>query len=150
MKRLWPALVLLLAACAGKEPGLPAKPLPTLASSPVSLSGCPTKVCLTVYVAPWCHYCRGATPAILQLRDDLAKRDVSTRIVVGLDSQEAVRAYAATFGPDTVLDPHGTLGVNGVPHFFVSDPSGKIVRELPGLPPRQDAEGLADYLGLNG
>ncbi|MBI5622664.1 MAG: TlpA family protein disulfide reductase [Elusimicrobia bacterium] len=113
-----------------------------------SLSSCATATCLTVYVAPWCGYCRRGTPVILALRKLLADNGVSMRVIVGMDAMEAVRAYAAEFGPDTLLDPDGAFRVSGVPHFLVSDASGAITKRVPGLPPYDEPEGVAAYLGL--
>jgi thiol-disulfide isomerase/thioredoxin len=113
-----------------------------------SLASCSTPTCLTIYVAPWCGYCRQATPLIIELKKHLEKKGVSTRIVVGMDAMEAVRAYAVEFGPDTLLDPDGGFRVSGVPHFLVSDASGAISKKVPGLPPYDDVAGVAAYLGF--
>ncbi|MBI5881839.1 MAG: TlpA family protein disulfide reductase [Elusimicrobia bacterium] len=113
-----------------------------------SLAACPTATCLTIYVAPWCGYCRQGTPTIIALKKLLKKNGVTTRIIVGMDAMEAVRAYAADFGPDTLLDPDSSFRVSGVPHFLVSDASGAISKRVPGLPPYDDPESVAGYLGL--
>ena len=113
-----------------------------------SLASCPTATCLTVYVAPWCGYCRQGTPIIIGLKKLLEKNGVTTRIIVGMDAMPAVRAYAADFGPDTLLDPDSSFRVSGVPHFLISDASGAITKKVPGLPPYDDPESVAGYLGL--
>jgi len=112
---------------------------PTLGSqAPQPLDACPTAKCLTVYLAPWCPYCRAATPMILALREYLRMRGVTTRVVIGLDKEGPVRAYAATFGPGTFLDPQGRVSPSGgVPAFLVSDPTGKIVSQRSGAPPER-------------
>ncbi|MBI4678236.1 MAG: TlpA family protein disulfide reductase [Elusimicrobia bacterium] len=113
-----------------------------------SLAACPTERCLTVYVAPWCGYCRRGTPLIIALKRLLERNGVATRIIVGMDAMEAVREYASEFGPDTLLDPDSSFRVSGVPHFIISDASGSVAKKVPGLPPYDDPAGVAAYLGL--
>jgi len=114
-----------------------------------SLASCPTPKCFTVYVAPWCPYCHASTPSILGLRTFLEDHGVTTRIIVGMDRPEAVRDYAATFGPNTLLDPAGKLDIQGVPHFFVSDHTGRILRNVEGFPVGTGSnQELAGYFGL--
>lgn len=152
----WPAWAALAAAlvCAGcsssSGPSLPDLKLPTLEGrSAAPLSSCATAKCLTIYVAPWCGYCRQATPLILETRRYLDARGVETRVIVGLDHPEPVQNYARLFGPATLLDINGSFSVSGVPHFYVSDASGKILKELGGLPMGADnAEGMARFLEL--
>ncbi|MDD5655838.1 MAG: hypothetical protein PHF00_01090 [Elusimicrobia bacterium] len=135
----WGAVALLwcVAAC-GRTPvqeRLPDVRLPTAsAQAGAELSSCPTPKCLTVYVAPWCGYCRAATPRLIDLRAYLLGRGVTTRFVVGKDRLDALRRYAADFGPDALLDPDDAVAVNGVPHFFVSTQDGVIIKEISGLP----------------
>lgn len=145
-------LAVLLAACsradapAGKS--LPDVKLQTLGGPAASLASCPTQNCLTVYVAPWCPYCRGATAAIRDLKAHLAP-DVDVRVIVGMDRLDAVRAYAREFGPLTLLDPENSVAVKGgVPHFYVSDKTGRVLREVPGLPPFSRVDELARYFGF--
>ncbi|MBI5208863.1 MAG: TlpA family protein disulfide reductase [Elusimicrobia bacterium] len=113
-----------------------------------SLAACPTAKCLTVYVAPWCGYCRRATPIIVELQRRLPKDAATLRVVVGMDSMEAVRQYAREFGPDTLLDPEGSFRMNGVPQFLVSDASGRLVKKVPGMPDVESAAEMAELLGL--
>jgi hypothetical protein len=114
----------------------------------VALASCPTRKCLTAYVAPWCPHCREATPAIIALRDYLKPRGVTTRVIVGLDKPKAVRDYAATFGPDTILDPAGTLQPGGVPHFYVTDDTGALIKDVPGMPMTDSLDDLAAFFGV--
>ena len=137
VKVLFALCAVLLTACARSAEGdrLPDLRLPTYAAAPShSLSACGARKCLTVYVAPWCHYCRESTPMLIALRDYLGKRGVETRFVVGQDAVAALRDYARVFGPGTLLDVHDSLGVAGVPHFFVSDDKGLILKEVSGVP----------------
>jgi thiol-disulfide isomerase/thioredoxin len=125
------------AACSGDEVAykLPDVRLPTVsAQESPSLATCPAHKCLTAYVAPWCHYCRESTPMLIALRDYLGKRGVETRFVVGKDAVGALRDYARVFGPGTLLDVHDALEIGGVPHFFVSDDKGLILKEVSGVP----------------
>ncbi len=143
-----PLLVLFASSCAPPE-SLPDLRLPTLVGNTgASLAACPTPKCLTVYVAPWCGYCRRATPLILQLRRHLSLNNVATRVIVGMDQARAVEDYARDFGPDTLLDIEGAMRPGGVPHFYVSDAQGAVLKAVPGLPRVDDIEGLASYLGL--
>lgn len=147
-------MALTMAACGEgvqkPKAGMPDVSLPTLsASAGPSLSSCATSKCFTVYVAPWCGYCRQATPLIIQLRKFLKGRGVDTRVIVGLDGLEPVKEYAAAFGPDTLIDMNDSLHVKGVPHFYVSDGTGKVTKELAGFPSGvDDVERLASIFAL--
>ncbi|MBI4423903.1 MAG: redoxin family protein [Elusimicrobia bacterium] len=132
------AAALLTAACgstpsAGTFQGIALKNLGEGKS--VSLASCPTRRCLTVYVAPWCGYCRRGTPLIRELRKVLQSKGMDSRVVVGMDKEPALREYARDFGPDALLDTEQALDPGGVPHFFVSDGQGKVMRHIAGLPP---------------
>ena len=129
---------------------LPEVSLPSLGSgAKTSLTSCPTAKCLTVYVAPWCPYCRAATPMIVALKEYLKDRGVTTRVVVGMSGPSEVAAYAKVFGAETLLDPRGAFPVSGVPHFVVSDARGAVLREVAGYPQdAKDAAELAADFGL--
>jgi thiol-disulfide isomerase/thioredoxin len=119
----------------GDFKGLSLLPLSSNAGK-VALDQCPASKCLTVYVAPWCGYCRAGTGLIIAFREYLKSRQIATRIIVGKDDAGAVREYAEEFGPDTLLDPGGLVPLaGGVPQFMVSDQSGKILRRVSGIPP---------------
>lgn len=113
-----------------------------------SLASCPTAKCLTVYVAPWCGYCRSGTPMLIELKKHLENRNVAMRVVVGMDDPGPVRAYALEFGTDSLIDPSGSLKTNGVPHFWVTNAAGKVLREVGGLPQAETVGDLAEYFGL--
>ena len=104
-------------------------------SAAVSLAACPTKRRLVTYVAPWCGYCRAATPMIKELRSILRSQGMESWVVVGLDREAAVRAYAREIGPDTLVDVAHAIEPGGVPHFFVVDNAGAVLRHIAGLPP---------------
>ena len=78
MKHCTAVLVLaaFLGGCSSSASDSPLKArLPRLSGeSGASLADCPTPRCLTVYVAPWCHYCRAATPLLIELRAYLQAR----------------------------------------------------------------------------
>ena len=136
MKKFYLIGGLLLAGCSAPKETFKGIELRTLASEQKqSLAACPAAKCLTVYVAPWCRYCRAATPMILALRGYLQKKGVATRIIIGLDRPEAMLAYAKTFGPDTFLDPNGRAQpASGVPNFRISDANGVILHSQSGAP----------------
>jgi hypothetical protein len=113
-----------------------------------ALASCPTPKCFTVYVAPWCPHCRDATSVILTTRDYLNQHNVHTNVIVGMDKAKALKDYARTFGPDTLLDRDGDLAQGGVPHFYVTDKAGHVLRDQAGVP-----EGITDpkeFAGLFG
>lgn len=144
------ALAAALSACSRAPQGLPSEPLPTVSGGVVSLAACPTDKCLTVKVAPWCPYCRAATPTLLRLRGYLAQRGVTMRFVVGLDREPAVRDYARKFGPDTVIDLHDAVPTpEGVPHFMVTDRKGTVLKDVPGMPQTDSLSELAEFFGLS-
>ena len=143
------ALVLFLGACSSRSE-MPDVRLPMLSGKlGVNLASCAAAKCLTVYVAPWCGYCRQATPQILRLRDFLKERGILTRVVVGKDRREALIDNARDFGPETLIDVEDSFDVRGVPHFFVSDGSGRVLKEVAGVPTGVDDIGrFAAYFGL--
>ena len=104
-------------------------------SETVSLASCRTQRCLTVYVAPWCGYCRAATPMIKELRGILRSRGVESWVIVGLDAEPSLRTYAREFGQGALVDVNRAIDPGGVPHFFMVDNSGNVLRHVPGLPP---------------
>jgi thiol-disulfide isomerase/thioredoxin len=100
----------------------------------VPLASCPTAKCLTVYVAPWCPHCRNAGANILSLRDYLKAQGIETRIVVGDDAEDEVDRYASSFGNGTLVDPAKTFKFSGgVPHLFVTEDGGRILKQLAGF-----------------
>lgn len=128
-----------LASCkrAPGGPTLGAVSLPNAdGSKTVSLGACPTERCLTIYVAPWCGYCRAATPMLRDMRVYLRAKGMESWVVVGMDRENALRDYARDFGSDSLLDANRSVEVGGgVPHFFVLDKTGQILRHIAGLPP---------------
>ncbi len=112
---------------------------------------CPENRCLTIYLAPWCPQCRNSHTAILDVVKQLETRGIETTIVLGLDKQEALVAYAADFPFPVYFDQDkdlfSSLNMKGVPSYVVWLPGGKIVtREAGGAP---SAEVLLQVLDLN-
>ena len=142
----------LLASCSLSEgpEKLPDLRLPTVsAQEGPSLASCPKRKCLTVYLAPWCGYCRQATPRLIELSRYLAQNGVETRFVVGKDSLSALRDYARVFGPDAMLDVDDVLSVGGVPHFFVTEAGGAVLKDVSGVPTGDySMEEFAAFFGL--
>ncbi|MDP3541187.1 MAG: hypothetical protein Q8T11_01815 [Elusimicrobiota bacterium] len=112
------------------------------------LPDCAAEKCLTVYVTPWCPYCRAATGAIKALREHLKGKGVPVRVIVGKDDEEKVRSYAAEFGPDALLDPDAKMSNRGVPHFYVSSDGGGVLAEQSGASPDEPSAVTAASLGL--
>jgi hypothetical protein len=137
-----------LSGCAQDSAKLPVQPIPMLGGGQVSLASCPTTKCLTVVLAPWCGYCRAATPMLQSLRTYLTGRGTDVRVVIGQDQPEALREYAAVFGPATALDELNLLRPRGVPQFYVSDNSGSILKAMAGAPQTDDVQAVAAYFGL--
>lgn len=92
--------------------------------------------CLTIYLAPWCPYCRKSHAAILDAVKQLEARGITTSIVLGMDKPEALVAYAADFPFPVYFDSNKAyfkkLGMKGVPHSIVWLPGGKIVKNESG------------------
>jgi len=117
--------------------------------SPSLCSG--ARGCLVIYVAPWCGPCRASLPGDRELADYLSGRGVDTTFVVGMDKEAACLAMARDIGREVLIDPTGAwakkMKVDGVPHFLVTDPDGKVTKRQAGAllaPP----ETVARSLGL--
>ncbi len=154
MRPSWTAAILLFAALGGAvwlgrtssaaRRDMPAIQLPALGSGQkVALNACPTQTCLTVYVSPWCPHCRRSAAVIKAVAQDVRRRGVTARVIVGDDSEKAVRAYAAHFGSGTLLDPGALFSQDGVPTAYVSDAQGRIQSTIFGLPESAPPDDLA-------
>lgn len=71
---------------------------------------------------------------IIEARKYLKQNGVETRVIIGMDQPQPLQEYASSFGSDTLLDLNGALTVSGVPHFYISNASGEILKEIGGLP----------------
>lgn len=141
MPRFAPVVLVLAALAAGcranpKTGAFSAIALATVdGSESVALKSCPTKQCLAVYVAPWCGYCRKATPLIKELRHVLRAQGMESWVIVGQDEPGAIREYAREFGKGALLDTERAINPGGVPHFYVVEQGGAVLRQVAGLPP---------------
>ncbi len=106
--------------------------------------------CLTIYLAPWCPYCKSSHTAILDAVKQLDARGISTTVILGRDKTEALLEYAADFPFPVYLDPNKAyfkeLGMKGVPHWIVWLPGGKIIKNESGG--FSSADSLLYYLDL--
>lgn len=142
------------AGSAPRAPGpaglLPEVNLTSLNGRETYMPDCPTAKCLTVVVSPWCPHCRAVAGVLGGMRAWLPKHGVEMRIVVGDDSEEAVRDYAKAFGPSTLVDPSSLFKIpGGVPAFLVSTNGGAVLRKESGA--WEDEKDPAEYakaLGL--
>lgn len=101
----------------------------------VSLASCPTERCLAVYVAPWCGYCRASTPLLKQLRPFLRQQGIESWVIVGMDEVGELKAYAREFGADTLIDVSKAIDARNVPHFYMVEKHGRVLKHVAGLPP---------------
>ena len=150
-RAFWIAAALAVAACSAPSSPLPGVSLPTLGgASAGSLAECAADKCLRVYLTPWCPHCRDAAPYVVKLRDMLARKGIPTAVIVGQDQPDTLTTYARFFGPDTVLDRDQAVRVNGVPHFWVIDRRGRLVKDIAGFPAyfNGTVEQLAEHFGL--
>jgi thiol-disulfide isomerase/thioredoxin len=106
---------------------------------------------LVIYMAPWCGPCRASIPSDRELADYLSGHGVETTFVVGMDGLEACGDMARTVGRPVLADPSGewakSADINVVPHYLVTDASGKILKRVRGAPQGPPAD-VARYLGL--
>lgn len=139
-------------AAGDRKPGprgvLPELSLPDAAGRDTYVPECPKARCLTVYLTPWCPYCRRATALVQSLQKELPEKGVAVRVVVGQDDEAKVREYAAQFGAGALLDPDKRWAPNGVPHFFVSDETGGVLATGSGAPEGETTVQFAARLGL--
>lgn len=112
--------------------------LPTLGGGEEAVRQCSGAKCALVYVAPWCPYCVKSDAMIRKLKKKLGGQGVPTRVVVGRATAAECRKYAREFGPETLLDPDDRMKVRGVPHFYIHDSTGKIIRHVAGTLDRED------------
>lgn len=114
----------------------PARRLPNLGTNLARpLNSCPSRLCLTVYLSPNCGYCRQAAELFRKLRLELRPKKITVRFIIGSGTEPDIRAFAAEFGPDTMLDLNGELRVQGYPLLWLSNKKGAIIRSQFGAPP---------------
>ncbi len=108
-------------------------------SSMNTLSGIPKncegkKYCITVFVAPWCPYCKQTEPVFKMLNSYLlsSRPDVGFGIVVGQGTAEQNLAGSELLKPiETTLDNSGLIfkerSVVAFPNWIVYNSEGQIV-----------------------
>jgi len=132
---------------------LPAQPLAPAAGNTTAIDPCDGKArCVLVVTAPWCPACQQSHGMMLSLIAHFkGSADVGVKPVVALDTQAKLEAYAKTFGDAPVyLDPKGqllhALGASSIPHWFVVNAKGRVVKSASGayvqLEPELHALGL--------
>lgn len=139
-------------AAGQRKPGplgsLPGLSLADARGKETFLPECPKDRCLTVYLTPWCPYCRRATGLVQALQKELPEKGVAVRVVVGQDEDAKCRDYAAQFGAGALLDCDKRWSPGGVPHFFVSDDAGGILKAASGAPEGESTAQFSARLGL--
>lgn len=116
------------------------------AAKPSSCVG--KKLCITVYVAPWCGACRISQPTFKALNAYLPKHrdDVGFSVVVGGASPNEHLAEQKKLNPvESVADDAGVIlksrGIKAFPTWIVHDSSGKeVVRKSGGMTLSEDAQ----------
>lgn len=106
------------------------------------------KLCITVYVAPWCGACRISQPTFKALNAYLPKHrdDVGFSVVVGGASPNEHLAEQKKLNPvQSVADDAGVIlksrGIKAFPTWIVHDSNGKeIVRKSGGMSLSEDAQ----------
>lgn len=97
---------------------------------------CISGKCLTVYVAPWCPACKGLTPTINKLANELEAEGISTQIIVGYDKLAKVKAYSKRYTLPIYEDANASFyqsaDISGVPYFAITDVKGDIVNDMSG------------------
>ncbi len=143
--RLWHLVVLLALAgiyfWSGPASTMPAEYLVYYDKTSAEKPGkrrlsCMRNHCLTIYLTPWCPYCRKSHAAILDAVKQLEERGITTTIILGMDKPDALVAYAADFPFPVYFDANNAyfkkLGMKGVPHSILWLPGGKIVNNESG------------------
>jgi len=99
-------------------------------------AGCDRGRCLTIYLAPWCSVCRQSHQAVLALAEAMRTRGIPTSVVLGMDTPETLRGYAAEFPFPFYLDPDKRFFAKtdgrGVPYFMTWEANGKVLAEFAG------------------
>jgi hypothetical protein len=136
---------------------LAATTLPRLAADGTPTGDAPagtcagSKGCLIVYVAPWCGPCKQSIPGDRALADFVKGRGIETTFVVGMDAMPKCAEMARTIGREVLVDASGAwakkMSINGVPHFLVTGPDGRVKKRQAGAL-MASPEVVAQHLGL--
>lgn len=114
--------------------------------TPQSCAG--KKLCITVYVAPWCGACRISQPTFKALNAYLPKyrSDIGFGVVVGGSSPHEHSSEQQKLSPvESLADNGGTIlknrGIKAFPTWIVNDSTGKeVVRKSGGMSLSEDAQ----------
>jgi hypothetical protein len=145
------ALVLLVAILIVKL-----KPHYVSTTGAISLSGqsdpCSGRdYCLILYSAPWCPACHAAKDFMIASATVVNQSRASgAKIIVGMGrSEEQNISMAKDIGVHTFLDRDGSLarslGVRGVPHWYVINREGKVLNHDGGLPADGSREAVYSF-----
>jgi len=118
----------------------------------VSMERCTgAKGCLIVYVAPWCGPCKQSLPGDRALADFVKDRGIETTFVVGMDTMPHCSEMAKAIGREVLADSSGSwarkMRIDGVPHFLVLGPDGKVRKRQAGALMASPEE-VARHLGI--
>lgn len=108
--------------------------------------------CVLVYVAPWCPACKRSIGTIRGLMSKFNPAGkIGIKAVIGGRNPKKMETMAAEIGPATYLDTLGrfwaSTGAKSIPHWFVIDDQGYVVKKFPGAIPNVDA--MSVELGLD-
>lgn len=101
--------------------------------------------CVLVFLAPWCPACKISLGTVRGLMTRFADSDrVGIKPVIGNGrNPSSMEEMAAQIGPGTFLDPAGRImtaaGVSSVPHWFVLDDQGFLLKKVAGVIPNVPA-----------
>ncbi len=93
------------------------------------------KLCVVVYMAPWCPACKQVMPAVSTLLEkSKLSKEFGTKVYVGKGaSQEENEAMAKKLGAgaevDSNLEMHKKLNVGYYPAFFILDAEGAMTSD---------------------
>jgi thiol-disulfide isomerase/thioredoxin len=110
--------------------------------------------CVVVFVAPWCPACKLSVGVIRAMMEHYSgPGEVGVKPVVGSGrSSVSMEEMADQLGPGTFLDPAGSImraaGEKSVPHWFVVDERGFLIKKVAGLIP--NLQGMIQELDLAG
>ena len=109
--------------------------------------------CVVVVLAPWCRACKVAVPIVNDMEKRFQGSKVGIKPVIAYDVEDKLLQMAKGVAGKVFLDPSGRLmkemGDKGVPHWYVVDGSGTVVKStsgvIPQLQPQIEQLGLDDY-----
>lgn len=95
--------------------------------------------CIAVYMTPWCPTCKATVPIVQALMRTPPDSSTGVIAVVGGDTRARIDSIRSMIGESALADYENkfaeALKVRAVPHWFVWDSNGKILRSLAVGPP---------------